>query len=228
VFAIAPDAICRLVGGLARSALMASRGWDARAWDERYRSSELLWSAEPNRFLVQETAMLLPGRALDLACGEGRNAVWLAERGWRVTGVDFSGVALAKARQLAASRGVEVEWVLADLLAYEPEPRAFDLVALFYLQLPAAQRTSVVSRAAEAVAPGGTLLIVAHDSANLEHGYGGPRDAAVLYTARDLAEDLRDSGLRIERAERVERPVQEPGGSHVALDALLRASRPGE
>jgi len=207
--------------------MIGQRG-DAHAWDERYRASELLWSAEPNRFLVEEAASLPARRALDLACGEGRNAVWLAGRGWLVTGVDFSQVALEKARALADDRGVHVEWVLADLLAYEPQPRGFELVLVLYLQLPAAQRTAVMARAATAVAPGGTLLIVAHDRANLEHGFGGPRDPAVLYTAQDLANDLRDSGLRIERAEQVERPVRQADGCHVALDALLRAVRPSE
>ena len=84
-------------------------------WDRRYSGRELIWTAEPNRFLVAETSDLPPGRALDVACGEGRNAIWLAERGWRVTGVDFSEVALAKAARLAASRGVEGEWIPADL-----------------------------------------------------------------------------------------------------------------
>ena len=97
-------------------------------WDRRYSGRELIWTAEPNRFLVAEASDLEPGRALDLACGEGRNAIWLAERGWRVTGVDFSEVALAKAAQPAASRGVEGEWVAADLVSYRPEPGAFDLV----------------------------------------------------------------------------------------------------
>ena len=89
---------------------------DRADWDERYAGSELLWSAEPNRFLVAETAGLTPGRALDLACGEGRNAVWLARRGWQVTGVDYSEVAIEKARRLASARKANVDWVVADLL----------------------------------------------------------------------------------------------------------------
>ena len=93
---------------------------DAEGWDRRYEGSDLLWTAEPNRFLVAEVAGLEPGRALDVGTGEGRNAVWLAEQGWRVTGVDFSAVGLEKARHLATARGVEVEWVLADLSHYQP------------------------------------------------------------------------------------------------------------
>ncbi len=199
---------------------------DSEAWNRRYADRELVWTDEPNRFLVAEAATLDPGRALDLACGEGRNAVWLAGRGWQVTGVDFSEVALEKARGLAAARGVQAKWVLADLGAYAPDPRAFDLVLIFYLQVPAAQRQAIVRAAARAVAPGGLLLLVAHDSSNLEHGYGGPQQPAVLYTADDVVADLDSSGLEIERAERVARPVSTPEGERTALDALVSAHRP--
>ncbi len=194
-------------------------------WDRRYTGSELLWSAEPNRFLVAETAELPPGRVLDLACGEGRNGVWLAERGFELTGVDFSAVGIEKARRLAAARGVEAEWVVADLQEYRPEPSAYDLVLLFYLQVPAGQRRTVVRAAAGALAPGGTLLLVAHDRTNLEEGHGGPREPEVLYTADDVVADLEGCGLELERAERVERPVQTPDGERVALDVLVRARR---
>jgi SAM-dependent methyltransferase len=199
--------------------------WRSEEWNRRYAGSELLWTARPNRFLVAEAAALAPGRALDLACGEGRNAVWLAERGWRATGVDFSVVGLAKARRLAEARGVTVEWVHADLREYRPEPRVFDLVLAFYLQLPQDERRPILRRAAEALAAGGTFLLVAHDSSNLEHGHGGPQDPAVLYTPRDVVADLDGAGLEIERAEVVERPVETPDGGRIALDALLRARR---
>jgi SAM-dependent methyltransferase len=195
-------------------------------WNRRYAGRELLWTGRPNRFLVTETGELRPGRALDLACGEGRNAVWLAEQGWQVTGVDFSDVALAKARELADARGVEADWVQADLVGHRPERRGYDLVLLFYLQLPAAQRREIVHAAAEAVAPGGELLLVAHDSSNLEHGYGGPTEPAVLYTAADVVADLGGSGLEIERAETVERPVATADDERSARDALVRARRP--
>lgn len=194
-------------------------------WDRRYAGSELLWTAQPNRFLVAEAADLEPGRALDLACGEGRNAVWLAEQGWRVRGVDFSDVALTKARELAAARGVEVDWMQADLLDHRPEQGAYDLVVLFYLQLPADERRPIVRAAAAALAPGGTLLLVAHDSANLERGYGGPKDPTVLYTAAEVADDLGGGNLEIERAGLVERPVETPDGERTALDALVRVRR---
>lgn len=202
-----------------------SAGMSSEDWDRRYGERELIWTAEPNRFLVAEVESLEPGRGLDLACGEGRNAVWLAGAGWRMTGVDFSPVALEKARDLAAARGVEAQWVVADLFDYRPEPEAFDLVLIFYLQVPEAQRRAVVRAAATAVAPGGTLLLVAHDSSNLEHGYGGPQNAAVLYTAADVVSDLEGSGLQIELAECVQRPVETAEGERVALDALVRAWR---
>jgi SAM-dependent methyltransferase len=197
-------------------------------WNRRYAGSDLLWTAQANRFLVAEAVGLPPGRALDVACGEGRNAVWLAEQGWQVTGVDFSDVALAKARLLAEARGVEAhaEWVHADLLAYRPVPDSLDLVIAFYLQLAESDRRAALRNAAEGLAPGGTFLLVAHDSSNREHGYGGPQHPAVLYTAADAAGDLDGLGLELERAEVVERPVETPDGERIALDALFRARRP--
>jgi SAM-dependent methyltransferase len=196
-------------------------------WDSRYAGSELLWTAEANRFLVAEASGLAPGRALDLACGEGRNSVWLAEQGWTVLGVDFSGVALAKAAKLAEARGVDAEWVHADLLEYEPKPAAYDLVVVLYLQVPAADRRIVVRRAAGALAPGGVLLIVAHDRSNLERGWGGPQDPAVLYGAADVRDDLADAGVEIVRADVVDRPVDAPDGEKIALDLLVRARAAG-
>ena len=197
---------------------------DRAAWDERYAGTELLWTASANRFLVEEVGDLTPGRALDLACGEGRNAVWLAERGWDVVGVDFSTVALGKAQQLAAARGVRVAWRAEDVLAYRPEPGAFDLVAIVYLHLPAPQRTDVFGRAAAAVAPGGTLLVVGHDRTNPAEGYGGPQDEGILYGPEDVAGDL--TGLDVVRADRVRRPVDTPEGERTAIDVLVRATRP--
>ncbi len=190
-------------------------------WDRRYAGSDLVWTDEANRFVAAELAGLAPGRALDLGCGEGRNAVWLAARGWRVTGVDFSAVALDKARSLAAARGVDVDWVCADVLTHAVDPAGYDLVLLAYLQLPADGRRRVLRTAAGALAPGGTLLVVAHDLANLDGGVGGPRDPDVLYTPEWVTGEL--AGLPIGAARRVDRPVE--GGT--AIDTLVRAVRPG-
>ncbi|MGE0026092.1 MAG: class I SAM-dependent methyltransferase [Thermoleophilia bacterium] len=194
-------------------------------WDRRYAEPRLVWSAEPNRFLAEELAGLPPGRALDLACGEGRNAIWLARQGWDVTGVDFSGVAIEKAGRMAAEAGVSARFVRADLAGHVPEPGSADLVALMYLQVPEPLRTTVLGRAAAALRPGGTLLWVAHDRSNLDGGHGGPRNADVLSTPEGVAGAL--GGLEVLRAEVVRRPVTTDEGEVVALDTLVRAVRPG-
>jgi SAM-dependent methyltransferase len=181
----------------------------------------------PNQFVADQLAGLPPGRALDLAAGEGRNSVWLAERGWSVTAVDFSRVGLDKARTLAAARGVgdgRVDWVVADLRDYEPARAAFDLVLIAYLQVDAGLRDRVLDGAAAALVPGGTLLVVGHDLANLTRGVGGPQSPEVLYTPEAISAAL--PGLRILRAERVRRPVERDGRPATAIDTLVRAERP--
>jgi SAM-dependent methyltransferase len=190
-------------------------------WDRRYQVPELVWSEEPNRFLVDEAGELTPGRALDLGCGEGRNAVWLARRGWRVVGVDFSPVALDKGRRLADRTGVEVTWVEADVTSWAPTG-PFDLVALCYLQLPDEVMAATLGRVVPAVEQGGTLLVVGHDRRNLDEGVGGPRDRRVLLDPGVVAGAL--GGLTVERAGTVERPIA--GAPRPALDTLVRAHRP--
>lgn len=218
---------------------------DATDWDARYAAVDLVWSATPNAVVAREADDLTPGRALDLAAGEGRNAIWLAARGWRVTAVDFSAVATDRTRRLAAERlgaaADRVDAVTADLMAWTPEPAGADLVVLAYLQLAAAQRRHVHRLAATAVAPGGTFLLVAHHLDNLAAGVGGPQDPAVLFTEADVLADLDDTALAVDRAERVDRVVTAEGaGAHrtagaaeaagdvdaVALDVLVRAHRP--
>lgn len=193
---------------------------DRVAWNERYREKELVWSATPNRFLVEVVAGLEPGSAYDLAGGEGRNAVWLAEHGWRVTVVDWSAVALEKGRSLAAQRGVEVHFEEADLLDWSPWERR-DLVAVVYLQIPPRERHAAWRTALEATAPGGTLAIIGHDSSNLTEGVGGPQSSEVLYTADEVVEVIGDR-VEIVRAERVHRPVElEDGTTAIALDNVV-------
>jgi SAM-dependent methyltransferase len=198
---------------------------DANDWNDRYATAEYVWRADPNVFLVDQVADLEPGRALDLACGEGRNAVWLAEQGWAVTGVDFSDVGLDKGRRLATERTVEVEWIVADVTTWQPPSATFDLVVVFYLQLPAADRARAFAGAAHALAEGATLLVVAHDSTNLTHGTGGPSDAAVLYGPHDVLDDLAGAGIDVvaEVARTVERPVV--GADRPARDCLVRVRR---
>ena len=191
-------------------------------WDKRYASVENLWAVKPNRFLVAEVTELEPGRALDLACGEGQNAIWLATLGGDVTGVDFSAVAIAKARARAERDDVRVEFTCADLLAYEPAAGAFDLVIVLYLHIPADGRRQVLANAAAALAPGGTFVLVGHDLTNMTDGVGGPSDPDLLCTPDQIASEL--PGLEIEKAERVLRDVA--GEERDAIDALVRARRP--
>ena len=193
---------------------------DAESWDRRYAETELVWSADPNRFVAEELTGLPPGSAVDLAAGEGRNALWLASIGWRVTAVDFSAVALDKGRRIAESRGLDVTWVHADLTDYQP-PTA-DLVLIAYLHVPPALWRPVLRRAVAAVAPGGTLLLVGHDSTNLTEGTGGPQDLERLWALDDVVAALGD--LVVRRASRVRRPVE--GAPRDAIDTLVRAQRP--
>ncbi len=204
---------------------------DAAAWNARYETAGFVWSTEPNQFLATEVSGLAVGHALDLACGEGRNAVWLATRGWDVTGVDFSEVGLTKAVGLAEASGVaeRTRWVCADVTTWEPDGR-FDLVVVMYLHLVAPQRSAAMGVAAQSLATGGTLLVVGHDATNLAEGVGGPPDPSVLYGPDDIIGDLAgESDLMVERAERVRRPVSvdTPEGpqERQAIDCLVRVRR---
>ncbi|MFB7907104.1 methyltransferase domain-containing protein [Kitasatospora sp. NPDC056076] len=215
---------------------------DSQGWDDRYAASELVWGAAPNRWVVRELTGRTPGHALDLATGEGRNAIWLAARGWEVTGLDFSAVALERAERLTAELPDEVAdrltWRHGDARTHEAPTVGYDLVLVAYLHLPAADRRAALHRAAEALAPGGTLLVIGHDLSNLTEGVGGPQDPAVLLTPQDVLADLAPYGLHTVRAERVRREVDtEPGhrggatggatgvATGVAIDALVRLER---
>lgn len=151
---------------------------DASAWDERYAARELIWSAEPNVFVARECADLPPGRAVDLAAGEGRNAIWLARQGWDVTAVDWSGVGLDKGRQVAGD--TRLTWQQADATTWQAD-EPVDLTVIAYLQLTEPARTAAVCNGFDALAPGGTFLLVAHDSTNLTEGTGGPQPECPLH-----------------------------------------------
>jgi SAM-dependent methyltransferase len=185
-------------------------------WNRRWAERGFHCEDDPIGIAGEEIERLIPGRALDLGCGAGRAAVWLAARGWRVTAVDFSETAL----ELGRATGADVDWVLADVREYEPEPEAFDLVLVLYIHLPVSELGAVLDRARAALAPGGTLLVAGHDVANIGTGAPGPTNPDVLYTAEGLEAQL--AGLDVRRAERVTRPVD--GGAE-AVDTLVVAGR---
>ncbi len=200
---------------------------DAQDWDARYAAKELVWSAGPNRFVEAEVEGLAPGRALDLAGGEGRNAIWLASAGWDVELVEFSPVALDKARQLADHAGVELTLTEADLAEADGSALELaDLVLVIYLQLPPQDSRRVHQLAASLTAPGGTLLVVAHAKRNLVDGVGGPDDVEVLRDADEVCRDLEGTGVQVTKAKEVLRPVDTDDGRRDAIDVLVRGHRP--
>jgi SAM-dependent methyltransferase len=163
---------------------------DRESYDELYRSAPAVWSGRPNRQLVVEAADLSPGTALDAGSGEGGDALWLADRGWRVTAVDFSTVALERAAAAARARGLEdrVEWRHENLDVWTPPEGRFDLVSAHYLHATWSDRPRMFARLAAAVAPGGTLLVVGHLlGEDWVHGQHHAHDPGVLYTAEDVA-----------------------------------------
>jgi len=197
---------------------------DSVQWDEAYRQAPKLWGAAPNRFVEEQLGAREPGRALDLASGNGRNALWLARKGWQVTAVDFSAVALAAGAEQAEAEGLEIEWVRADATEYEPKPGKYDAVVIAYLHLPETQLNKALRSAASAVAPGGLFVIVGHDVTNIADGVGGPQDPQVLYTPEAIAAQLEQ--LRVLRAERVTRTVESADGRS-AIDTLVIAEGGG-
>jgi SAM-dependent methyltransferase len=201
----------------------------AEFWDARYASKDAVWSGDPNRRLVERAAGLTPGTALDVGCGEGGDAIWLAARGWRVTGVDVSRVALSRAAALAAADphvAERITWRQADVFAFEPEPASFDLVSSHFMQLPAADRPAFHARLAAAVRPGGSLLVVGHDHADLDTTMGRPHLPDLMFSADEVAGRLDTDGWEILVAAALERPAADPDGNPVTIrDAVVHAVR---
>ncbi len=191
---------------------------DRFEWDERYREKPLLWSHGPNRFVAEELAGLTAASALDVACGEGRNAIWLAEQGWAVTGVDFSSVAVERAERMAAERGVDVELVVADVTDWDPGSE-FDLVLISYVQLPPTEFEGLMESVVSWVAPGGRLLMVGHDRSTA--GVSGPSDPDLLWTT-ELLETLVNP-FSIERSRVGFRSLD---SGEEAADTVVLARRP--
>jgi SAM-dependent methyltransferase len=197
---------------------------DADQWDERYRATPALWGGL-NVILEPLLSELSPGRAVDLACGDGRHAAWLAGRGWQAHGVDFSTEAIAQA--LRRDTGAPVDggrtlprhatYEVADVRSWQPaEP--VDLVLIAYLHLPADERAALTRRALTWLAPRGRLVMLAHALENLTYGVGGPQDAAILPRIEELAVEL--SGARVHRLQHVGRWAD----GREAIDVLVDVS----
>ncbi|MBG6212776.1 MAG: class I SAM-dependent methyltransferase [Cryobacterium sp.] len=198
-------------------------------WDDRYRASAHVWSGNPNPQLVSETSELAPGHALDVGCGEGADALWLARRGWRVTAVDFSAVALERAAAHAASEAesaVRIHWAHHNILEWTPPAGSFDLVSSQFMHLPSRERRALFHRLAAAVLPGGTLLIVAHHPSDLVSGMKRPQLPDLFFTAEEAAEGLDPAEWEILVSEARTRDITGPDGDQITIaDTVLRARR---
>ena len=197
-------------------------------WDERYGSAPSIWSGKVNRQLVAEADAISPGAALDVGCGEGADALWLARRGWRVLAVDWSAVALERAAGHAADEpaGDQVTWEQQDLVGWDPGPDRFDLVSSQYFHLPAAERDALFVRLAAAVRVGGTLLIVGHHPHDLQTSMPRPDHPELFYTGDQIAALLDPEAWTVVTNTAVGREVQDPDGVTITIeDAVFRAER---
>ena len=194
---------------------------DRTGWDERYSGTDRLWSEAPNLFVEDRLGPSEPGVGLDVASGEGRNAIWLAKRGWKMTAVDFSEVAIERGRSVSD----EVEFIVADVLEWQA-PERYDLILVAYLHLAQGGMQQVIQRAASWLNPGGELFLIGHDESNIEHGYGGPQVPEILTRAEAVVEWLDE--LQVVEAQVVNRPVETDEGPVLARDTLVRARVPVE
>jgi SAM-dependent methyltransferase len=204
--------------------------WTQGFWDERYGSAATIWSGNPNLHLVAQVADLRPGTALDVGSGEGADAIWLAEQGWQVTGMDVSMVALERAAQLAAAAGQDVAdritWQHADILTWDPAPRQFDLVSAQFMHLPRSAREAVYRRLAAAVRPEGSLLIVGHHPSDLETTTRGHKVADLFFTAEQVAAGLDPGDWQVVVAASPERQTLDSDGRPLTIsDAVMHAIR---
>ena len=188
----------------------------AEEWDRRYGAGQQ-WSAAPNQLVAELLDGLPPGTAVDLAAGEGRHALWLAQRGWEVTAVDFSAAGLARG-QVQAGADL-VRWVTADVLDWTAPAASLDLVLIAYLHLPEPDMAGLLPRAVGWLRPGGRLLLLGHDVENVSAGVGGPQDPAILHSVGRLAPVA--ALLDVDRLEQVRRETAEG----TALDTLLWGRR---
>lgn len=204
--------------------------FDRRYWEDRYATPGFAWSGDPNPVLVTETSSLTPGRALDIGSGEGGDALWLAARGWRVTGVDIAQSALDKARARAESvdpdAATRMEWQQRDLTVWAPPPAAYDLVSSQFMHLPDPARAGLFRALAAAVAPGGTLLIVGHDLSDLDSGAHRMHHVELMFGVDDVLAAIEGEGLLVEVAESRSRTAPAAaGGTTTVRDVVVRARR---
>ena len=197
-------------------------------WNERYAKKELTWSSGPNALLESLVAERPAGKALDIATGEGRNALWLASRGWGVDAIDFSSVGIEKGKSMAAERNLKVNWITADVCQRVFARAEYDLVAVVFLHTTADERNIWLPAVIDAVAPGGQFIYIAHDPSNVDHGIGGPQDRSLLPGVEDVCIELGD--FEILRAEIYERQVGNDRGhggpaTGLARDSLISARR---
>ncbi|MDV7242927.1 MULTISPECIES: class I SAM-dependent methyltransferase [Rhodococcus] len=199
-------------------------------WDERYSSTGAVWSGNPNQRLVEQTATLTPGRALDVGCGEGADVIWLASNGWDATGVDVSTVALERAAAQAAEAGAAIAdhttWQQVDIRSWEPPTGQFDLVSAQFMQLPEPARGELHRRLAAAVRPGGHLLIVGHHPTDMHASVGRPDVPDIMFTAEQVAAVLDPENWEILACAAPAREITDPDGNLVTIkDAVLHAVR---
>ncbi|MBC9734608.1 class I SAM-dependent methyltransferase [Nocardioides sp. zg-578] len=199
--------------------------WTAAFWDERYAGTDAVWSGRPNRRLVEQAADLPPGRAVDVGCGEGADAVWLAQQGWQVTGVDVSRVALERAAAHAAEAGVAVEWRRVDLMAGEELPATYDLVSAHFLHPPADQLADVLRRLGAAVVPGGTLLFVGHHPRDLAARDQHASMLPLMLTPEQVVAHLDPQVWDVRVAETQAREQLVEGTPTTVHDSVVRAVR---
>jgi SAM-dependent methyltransferase len=195
---------------------------DERFWNELYGSREQLFSGEPNGVLVSEVTALPPGRALDVGCGEGGDALWLAGRGWQVTGIDIAETALRRAATFdSTGRAV---WTRVDLTREAPPAGPFDLVSAQYFPLPHQPDHTAVRALLGVVAPGGTLLVAGHDLADLKPGDAHGFDPTDFYQPGEIARLLDDDWKILVNESRLRTAPAPEGTAHVR-DIVLRAQR---
>lgn len=201
--------------------------YSQETWDARYAESDRIWSGKPNPRLVEHVADLTPGRALDVACGEGADVVWLAAQGWHATGVDVSPVALAKAGAHAAEAGVKdrVELVQVDLIAGEALPGDQDLVSVQFFHPPAGLFDEVHARLGAAVAPGGHLLVVGHHPDDLATGARRPHGPDLLFTPERVVAALDQADWEIVVVAAPTREHQGGEGPVTVRDTVVLAKR---